>query len=91
MLLRNNTLKHLSLAWNSIRGDSAVALAQSLVSNEALQTLNLAHNAFANLGAQYLGMALGDNKVRKCTTHCVKTSPNYRCDRAGIDSSESCL
>ena len=61
MLLVNTTLTHLDLSWNSIRGASAIALAQSLADNCSLKYLNLANNSFAEYGSQYIGRSLLKN------------------------------
>lgn len=62
MLKTNNTLKKLDLSWNSIRLDSAIALAKSLEVNHTLQTLLLSYNAFGDMPSQVLGKALKLNK-----------------------------
>lgn len=49
---KNCTLISLNLGWNSIRKDSAVAVANSLKSNHTLQSLNLAYNSFGDYPTQ---------------------------------------
>lgn len=66
MLLINKTLTELDLSWNSIRLDSAIAIATSLEKNITLVTLLLAYNSFGDMPSQVLGRAL---KVNKGLTH----------------------
>ena len=66
MLLINKTLTELDLSWNSIRLDSAIAIATSLEKNMTLTTLLLAYNSFGDMPSQVLGRAL---KVNKGLTH----------------------
>jgi len=61
MLGANTTLTYLDLSWNSIRGASAIALAQSLENNASLKYLNLANNSFSEAGSQYIGKSLLKN------------------------------
>jgi Ran GTPase-activating protein (RanGAP) involved in mRNA processing and transport len=62
MLKENKTLTKLDLSWNSIRLDSAIALAESLESNQTLKVLLLAYNSFGDMPSQILGRALKTNK-----------------------------
>ena len=61
MLLVNNSLTSLNLAWNLIRKESAVAVGQALAHNTGLISLNLSYNALANDGSQAVGHALVSN------------------------------
>jgi len=62
MLLINKTLTELDLSWNSLRLDSAIAIATSLETNSTLTTLLLAYNSFGDMPSQVLGRALKANK-----------------------------
>eukprot|EP01038_Epipyxis_sp_PR26KG_P006849 gene6849-9376_t len=62
MLRVNNTLTSLDLSWNSIRLESAVALALSLEVNSTLKTLLLAYNSLGDRPCQILGRTLKVNK-----------------------------
>jgi hypothetical protein len=62
MLKENKTLTKLDLSWNSIRLDSAIALAESLESNDSLKVLNLGYNSFGDMPSQILAKALKTNK-----------------------------
>ena len=62
MLGCNKTLKYLDLSWNSIMGESAVALAASLVDNSTLLELNLKQNSMSEDASQEMGRSLIDNK-----------------------------
>ena len=61
MITINQTLTHLDVSWNSIRGDSAMELAVCLEKNHSIKTLIMAHNAFGDLPSQFLGDALTRN------------------------------
>ena len=61
MLTVNSTLTELDVSWNSIRGDSAMELAECLEDNNTLVTLILSHNAFGDHPSQYLGDILSRN------------------------------
>lgn len=63
MLKVNSTLTKLDLSWNSIRLDSAIAIAQSLKFNKALQILQLAYNSFGDYPSQVLGKMLKYNNT----------------------------
>lgn len=58
-------LKELNLSWNSLRQESASAIARALRFNSSLEVLNLAHNAFNDLSSQELGNALRVNTSLK--------------------------
>lgn len=58
-------LKELNLSWNSLRQESASAIARALRFNSSLEVLNLAHNAFNDLPSQELGDALRVNSSLK--------------------------
>lgn len=58
-------LKELNLSWNSLRQESASAIARALNFNSSLEVLNLAHNAFNDLPSQELGNALRVNTSLK--------------------------
>lgn len=62
MLKINKTLTKLDLSWNSIRLDSAIALALSLEANHTLKTLLLGYNSFGDMPCQILGTVLKANK-----------------------------
>ena len=54
-------INKLELGWNMIRGDSAVALAESISVNTSLTYLDLSYNAIGKEGAVVLGHALLNN------------------------------
>lgn len=58
MIPINKTLTYLDVSWNSIRGDSAMQLSESLEENHSLKTLILSHNAFGDLPSQMMGDVL---------------------------------
>ncbi|GAA6079730.1 leucine-rich repeat-containing protein 74B [Tachysurus ichikawai] len=62
-IAENTGLKSLSLAWNSIRGNGAIALAKGLVANIFLQSVDLSYNGLATEGATTLGEGLKDNNT----------------------------
>jgi len=66
MLLMNKTLTELDLSWNSIRLESAIAIAQPLENNSTLVTLLLGYNSFGDMPSQILGRSL---KLNKGLTH----------------------
>ena len=61
MLLQNRCLTELDISWNSIRGDSAITLGQSVSQNNTLRYLNLAYNNIGDEGAQHLAHSLRFN------------------------------
>ena len=54
-------LKKLTLAWNTIRQQSAVCLSKSLRANRSLTHLDISFNAFGTEGGEALGDALMEN------------------------------
>ena len=56
------SLKKLEIAWNMIRGESAVTMANSLGVNQSLTYLDLSYNAMGKEGGQRVGNALIENK-----------------------------
>mmetsp|Transcript_5234 Transcript_5234/g.11448 ORF Transcript_5234/g.11448 Transcript_5234/m.11448 type:complete len:1188 (+) Transcript_5234:1048-4611(+) len=66
MIRMNTTLTELDLSWNSIRLDSAIAIADALAINSTLRTLNLGYNSFGDMPAQILGKTL---KINVGLTH----------------------
>lgn len=52
MLVTTSTLRSLDLSWNSLRMDSAVAVAQSLRHNHSLESLRLGYNSFSDFASQ---------------------------------------
>jgi hypothetical protein len=76
MLKENKTLTKLDLSWNSIRLDSAIALAESLEVNETLQVLLLAYNSFGDMPSQFLAKALKKNKsLQELDLECNSLNP----------------
>ena len=61
MIAINTTLTELDISWNSIRGDSAMELAECLGENNVLKRLILSHNAFGDVPSQMLGDVLTRN------------------------------
>ena len=74
-LLENDTctIKKLEIAWNMIRGESAVTMADSLGVNRSLTYLDLSFNAMGKDGGQRIGNALIENKS---ITHLDLSSNN---------------
>ena len=74
-LLENDTctIKKLEIAWNMIRGESAVTMADSLGVNRSLTYLDLSYNAMGKDGGQRIGNALIENKS---ITHLDLSSNN---------------
>eukprot|EP01034_Spumella_vulgaris_P029711 gene29711-36803_t len=62
MLRVNTTLTKLDLSWNTVRLDSAIAIALALEVNTTLKVLLLAYNSFGDMPSQVLGRTLKDNK-----------------------------
>jgi hypothetical protein len=56
-------LRELNLAWNVIRLDSAMALAQSLAINESLLFLDLSYNCIGPEGGRVIGESLFENRT----------------------------
>ncbi len=74
MLKVNRTLTKLDLSWNSIRLDSAIAVAKSLEVNSTLQTLLLGYNGFGDIPSQILGQSLKTNKsLTELDVECNET------------------
>ena len=61
MLRSNHTLTELDLSWNSIRLESAIAIAVALEKNTTLKTLLLGYNSFGDMPSQVLGRTLKTN------------------------------
>lgn len=55
------SLEELNLAWNFIRGDSALAIAKALAHNSHLKKLNLDYNTFGDVASQEIGRSLAHN------------------------------
>lgn len=61
MLKANTTITELDLSWNSIRFDSAIAIAEALAFNSTLKILYLGYNSFGDMPSQILGRTLKSN------------------------------
>jgi hypothetical protein len=61
MLKRHCRLKVLDTSWNVLRGDSALAIAESMGENNSLERLNVAYNSFGEAGVMSLAKALEKN------------------------------
>ena len=91
-------LQSLTLAWNMIRLDSGIALAQSLHTNVSLTHLDLSYNALGHDGGLALGDAIIDNRHLKhlilnnnnidataCFTICIGAIENAALERLSLN------
>ncbi len=76
MLRENSTLTKLDLSWNTIRLDSAIAIALALDVNTTLRVLLLAYNSFGDMPSQILGRTLKSNKgLTELDIECNSITP----------------
>jgi Ran GTPase-activating protein (RanGAP) involved in mRNA processing and transport len=100
-LLATNScgLKTLTLAWNMIRLDGAIALSDCLVVNTHLTHLDMSYNTLGKEGGEHLGNALLQNRSLKtlllvnnginfsaCFAICVGIEENYSLRTVNMDS-----
>ena len=91
-------LRSLKLAWNSIRQNTAIALASSLGKNNTLTYLDLSYNALGSAAGEVIGDSILDNKILKtlildnnnlgstaCVTICIGVCQNLAIKRLSLD------
>lgn len=59
----NDSLEHLNLSWNHLRGKGAIAIGKGLRANVSLKVLDLSWNGFADDGAAAVGESLRENNT----------------------------